>query len=160
MGQSFWLGNTYANSCIVTATVHGTTFLLLWDGNSPCSPWEIQCRPPHWQLCGFFKVPYRIYIWKDCGMGPRTLESLTVCKQHFLLSYLQCPGPAWVWTSGLPLERPALIQLSSPGGGAIRKLKLCSIFRANTTAPIAISTYSLLLFCRKKKRKANQTMNT
>ena len=37
-------------------------------------------------------------------------------RQHFLLSYLKTlsVGPAGVWTYGLPLNRPALSQLSYP----------------------------------------------
>ena len=40
-------------------------------------------------------------------------------RQHFLLSYLKTliVCPAGVWTRDLPLSRPALSQLSLPGGG-------------------------------------------
>ena len=41
-------------------------------------------------------------------------------RQHFLLSYLKTliVGPAGTWTSGLPLGRPALNQLSWSGSGS------------------------------------------
>ena len=39
---------------------------------------------------------------------------MSLQRQHFLLSYLKTPsvGPAGIWTSDLPLSRPALSQLS------------------------------------------------
>ena len=44
---------------------------------------------------------------------------MSLQRQHFLLSYLKTlsVGPAGVRTRDLPLSRPALSQLSQPGGG-------------------------------------------
>ena len=43
---------------------------------------------------------------------------MSLQRLHFLLSYLKTlsVGPAEVWTRDLPLSRPALAQLSQPGG--------------------------------------------
>ena len=44
---------------------------------------------------------------------------MSLQRQHFLFSYLKTltVGPARVWTRDLPFSKPALSQLSLPGGG-------------------------------------------
>ena len=44
---------------------------------------------------------------------------MSLQRQHFLLSYFKTlsVGPAGIRTHDLPLSRPALSQLSKPGGG-------------------------------------------
>ena len=46
---------------------------------------------------------------------------MSLQRQHLLLSYLKTlsVGPAGVWTRDLPLDRPALSQLSESGGGRL-----------------------------------------
>ena len=43
--------------------------------------------------------------------------------------------------------------MSFPGGDAIRKLKLCGIFRADTTVSVTFSTNPLLLFLQEEEKK-------
>ena len=94
------------------------------------------------QWCGFFYVPQEPDKWRCCGTGttvfrpyPRRLESLTVCRCHckgstfssVILRTLSV-GPAWVWTRDLPLSRPALSQMSQPGGGKFMKIGLENLY--------------------------------
>ena len=65
------------------------------------------------QQCGFFYVSQESEQWKSCETGPtvfcpysRRQDCLTICRG------LPSVGPAGVWTRDLPLDRPALIQLS------------------------------------------------
>ena len=76
------------------------------------------------RVCGFFNVPQIYYMCKGLWDGAYGLSSLSektrksnglqisLQRQHFLISYLKTLGPAWVWTYGLTLSRPALIPLS------------------------------------------------
>ena len=64
------------------------------------------------------------FLWT--GPYPRRLESPTVLqmslqRQHFLLSYSKTlgVGPTGVRTCEVPLSRPALSQLSQPGGSTV-----------------------------------------
>ena len=58
--------------------------------------------------------PYPSRAERQCNRSQMSLQ-----RQHFLLSYLKTlsVGPAGVRTRDLPLSRPALSQLSQPGGG-------------------------------------------
>ena len=58
--------------------------------------------------------PYPSIAERQCNRSQMSLQ-----RQHFLLSYLKTlsVGPAGVRTRDLPLSRPALSQLSQPGGG-------------------------------------------
>ena len=86
---------------MVTATAHGTNFLLLWAGNIPCLPERYSVDHHNENCVGSLKSRTGLHVqgfW-DGPMDspyPRRLESLTICRQHFLLSYLQCPDPAGV----------------------------------------------------------------
>ena len=103
-----------------------------------CDVWRLTTTPRSTsptlfeQWCGFFYVPQEPDKCKCCETGPtvfcpypRRLESLTVCRclckaaLVFLLSYLKTlsVGPPGVRIRDLPLSRPALFQLSWPGGG-------------------------------------------
>ena len=100
---------------------------LLRAHNSPSPIWD---RPLKliWDynlyslrtVYGFFNVPKKMYVQGLWNRGlwfyrpyPRRTESLTICRQAALLSYLKNlgVGRAGIWTSGLLLSRPALIQL-------------------------------------------------
>ena len=83
------------------------------------------------QWCGFFYFPQEPDKCKFCETGPTVFSSLSektrksnrlqmaLQRQYFLLSYLKTlsVGPAGVRTRDLPLSKPALSQLSQPGGG-------------------------------------------
>ena len=85
------------------------------------------------QWCGFFYVQQEPAKCKCCETGPtvfhpypRRLEiwksnhlQMSLQRQHFLISYLTTlsVGPAGVRTRDFLLSRPALSQLSQPGGG-------------------------------------------
>ena len=58
--------------------------------------------------------PYPSIAERQCNRSQMSLQ-----RQHFLLSYLKTlsVGPAGVRTRDLPLSRPALSQMSQPGGG-------------------------------------------
>ena len=86
--------------------------------------------PTLYEQCVTSLTSHRIYICKGLWEGAYGLSSLSkktrksnhlqmsLQRQHFRLSYLktQSFGPAGTWTSSLLLGRPALIQLSKPGG--------------------------------------------
>ena len=63
----------------------------------------------------------RTYCFSSLSEKTRKSNRLQMSlqRQHFLLIYLKTlsVGPAWVRTRDLPLSRPALSQLSQPGGG-------------------------------------------
>ena len=62
---------------------------------------------------------------------------MSLQRQHFLLSYLKIlsVGPAGVWTCDLPLGRPALSQLSLPGGGLSIKIEVTFNRRITVAIP-------------------------
>ena len=83
-------------------------------------------RPQHRKLrplllqCVGSLTSHKVIMNKGCETGPtiyrpypRRLDSLTICRQHFLLSYLKTlsVGPTEVWTRDLPHGSPVLYQL-------------------------------------------------
>ena len=101
-----------------------------------CSVWRFTTTPGSTsptlflQWCWFFYAPQEPDKCKCCETVfrpyPRRLESLTVCRCHYkgstflpLMSKTLSVGPAGVRTRDLPLSRPALSQLSQPGGGLL-----------------------------------------
>ena len=92
-------------------------------GRVTATAWRQLLRPR--TVCGFFNVSQNLYmqgLWDGAydlsSLSEKTRKSnrlqMSLQRQHFLLSYLKTlsVGPAGTWTSGLPLGRPALIQLS------------------------------------------------
>ena len=103
-----------------------------------CDVWRLAIPPGSTsptlfeKWCGLFYVPQEPDKCKCCLTRPTVFSSLSektrksnryfagITKQHFLVSYLKTlsVGQAGVRTRDLPLSRPALSQLSQPGGGA------------------------------------------
>ena len=117
----------------IIARVTATAWRQLLQARNSPSPHERQTTtagttsPTLYEQCVDSLTSHGIYICKGCETGPtyglsslseKTRKSnrlqMLLQRQHFLLSYLKTlsVGPAGTWTSGLPLGRPALIQLS------------------------------------------------
>ena len=127
-----------------------------------CDVWRLTTTPGSTsptlfeQCCGFFYVPQEPDKCKCCETGPtvfrpypRTMESLTVCRCHykgntFFSFYLKTlsVGPAGVRARDLPLSRPALSQLSQPGGGVhtIQDSFLCQHEKISTVSVKMVGT--------------------